>query len=118
MTNHLILDSDYFPQAYEGFKEFELKIYKDEITTFKDNDTITVEDQYTGSFYTAVITRVNYFCGVDEAFEVYNYEKFIPDAQSKEHAKLLYEIEPGFKENVMNHGVLVFKITRISELVE
>lgn len=118
MSHHIIIDKDLFPDLYEGIKEFELKTYKDDIQYYKDNDTITVEDELTGAFFTAVITRINYFSSIDDAFDVYNYKKFIPYAFSKTHAKTIYEKTSGFKEESMNHGVLVFRLTRISEIIE
>ena len=118
MTHHMILGRDCFPLAYEGIKEFEVKPYVNEYQYLEDNQTVTIEDELTGSFYTAVITRVNYFCNLDDAFDLYNYKKILPYAFNKEHAIEMIRTIGNFKINEMNHGVVVFKITRISEIVE
>ena len=112
------MNKDLFPDIYEGIKEFEMRVYINEVQHYQDNDTVTIEDEMTRSFFTAVITRVNYFCSIDDAFEIYDYKKFVPYAMSKEEAKKLYEKIPNFKEEAINQGVLVFKLTRISELIE
>ena len=118
MTHHMILGKDCFPLAYEGIKEFEIKPYINEYQNLEDNQAITVEDELTGSFYTAVITRVNYFVSLDDAFEIYDYKKILPYALSKEHGKEMLRAIGNFKINEMNHGVVIFKMTRISELIE
>jgi ASC-1-like (ASCH) protein len=117
MTHHLILEQYCFQQAYEGLKEYIISIYEDEVQHYKDNDTITIEDQLTGDFFAAIITRVNYFCSTEEALEIYDFKKVIPDAINKEHSfDMIYSLE-NFRQREINHGILIFKITRISELV-
>ena len=112
------MNKNLFPDMYEGIKEFEMRVYNNEVQYYQDDDTVTIEDEMTRSFFTAVMTRVNYFCSIDDAFEIYDYKKFVPHAMSKENAKELYEKIPNFKEEAINHGVLVFKLTRISEIIE
>lgn len=118
MTHHMILGRDCFPLAYEGVKEFEIKPYINEYQNLEDNQTITVEDELTGCFYTAVITRINYFVSLDDAFEIYNYKKILPYAFTKENAMEILRDIGNFKMNETNHGVVIFKMTRISEIVE
>ena len=118
MTHHMILGKDYFPLAYEGIKEFEAKPYVGEYRQIEDNQTITIEDELTGCLYTAVITRVNYFVSLDDAFEVFDYKKFLPYAFTKEHGMETLRATGNFKMEELNHGVVVFRMTRISEIVE
>ena len=118
MTHHLILGKDCFPLAYEGTKEYEVRPYINEFQNFNDNDTINIEDELTGFFYTAIITRVNYFSNLDEALEIYNYKKIFPECYNQEHAKELIRSRNDFKIHELNHGLIIFKINRISEIVE
>lgn len=118
MTHHMILGRDCFPLAYEGVKEFEVKPYVGEYQQIEDNQTITIEDELTALFYTAVITRVNYFVSLDDAFEIYDYKKILPYAFTKEHGMEMLRTTGNFKMDEMNHGVVVFRMTRISEIVE
>lgn len=111
MTHQLILEQELFPLMYEGRKEFVMKPYIEENKNFKDSETINVQDELTGLFYTGIITRVSYFNSVDEVFDMYSYKKFLPLSESKDLAKK--EILKTVNED---DGLIVFKITRISEI--
>ena len=118
MTHQIVMATDCFPLCYEGVKEFELKVYSDDVKNYKDNDTMEIYDELTGSYFVAVITRLTYFNSLEEVFDFYDYSSFIPYAFSKEHIITMYESSENFKMGVMNHGLLCFKITRICELID
>lgn len=111
MTHQLILEQELFLLMYEGRKEFVVKPYIEKFKKIKDNETITVQDELTGLIYTGVITRVSYFNSLDEVFDMYNYKKFLPLSPSIDLAK--EELRKKINED---DGLLVFKITRISEI--
>ena len=118
MTHYILLDEDNFPLCYDGTKNFDLKVYSDEGQNYKDNDTIEVHDSLTGFYFIGIITRVTYFNSLEDAFELYNYKDFLPFAFSKEHAMEVYRSLRNFKLGEFNHGVIAFRITRVSDIIE
>lgn len=118
MAHELHLEPKYFRQVFNGEKEYELRLYDSKRQTYQDKDILCVEEKYSGRYFTAVITRVQYFLYFNQVFEAIDYRKFLPDATSLADAIETYESFPGYTEKARQMGVLVFKITRISEITE
>ena len=118
MAHELHLEPKYFRQVFNGEKEYELRLYDSKRQTYQDRDVLCVEEKYSGRYFTAVITRVQYFLYFDQAFQAIDYKKFLPDATSVADAIETYEKFPGYAEKGREMGVLTFKVTRISEITE
>ena len=115
MTTHTLkLETNDFVQVYSGEKEYGLRLYDQETELYQDNDIIIVEEKESGSFFTATLTRVQYFMYFDQVFQAYDYKKFAPTAISVEDAIRMYEIIPEYSEKARELGLLVFKINKIS----
>ena len=118
MSHELHLDTKYFNQIYNGEKEYEMRIYDEKTQHYQDKDILSIEEKNTGRYYTVVITRVQYFLYFDQAFRCIDYRKFLPDVKSVANAIETYESFPDYAEKGKELGVLVFKITRISDIVD
>jgi hypothetical protein len=114
MTHHLVLGGDHFTQMYEGNVPLNIRPYTTIYRHFSDNDTVTVEDSTTGQFFTAVLTRVSYFNSVTDAFTVHSYKDIVPSAGSEIDAILFLHTN----KLIDTDGLLLFKVTRISDLME
>ena len=115
MTTHTLkLETNDFVQVYSGEKEYGLRLYDQETQLYQDNDIIIVEERDSGSFFTATLTRVQYFMYFDQVFQAYDYKKFAPTAISVEDAIQMYERIPEYSEKARELGLLVFKINKIS----
>ena len=114
MTHHLILRSDHFIQMYEENVPLNIRPYTNIYQHFSDNDTITLEDSATGHFFTAILTRVSYFNSLEDAFTVHNYKDIVPSVDSEIDAIFFLRTN----KLVDTDGLLLFKVTRISNLME
>lgn len=118
MAHTLHLESKYFLQMFNGEKEYEMRVYDEKRQRYEDNDILCIEENNTGRYFTAVITRVQYFLYFDQAFQAHDYRKFLPEAESLADAIETYEKIPGYAEKGRELGVLVFKISKISNITE
>ena len=118
MDHDLSLDSKYFYQVFNGQKEYEVRLYDSKRQQYQDKDILCIEEKYSGRYFTAVITRVQYFLYFDQVFEAIDYRKFLPDATSLADAIETYQKIPNYEEQGNQMGVLVFKISRISDIIE
>jgi len=118
MTHSLSLDHKYFIQVYNGEKDYEMCLYDEQRQYYEDNDIIVVNEKETCRFYTAIITRVQYFEYINKPLEVYGFQNFLPDAKDLTDAIETYEKFPRYTEKGRELGVLIFKITRISDISE
>lgn len=111
----LIYETDKFMDVYEGKKEYELKIY-DTTKYYEDTDTVIIQDKTKGSFFTGIITRVQFYSSLEKVFESVDFKKYVPTASSIREAIEYYENLPGFVQKVRDLGVISFKITKISSI--
>ena len=118
MTHSITLDYDYFMQVFSGLKDYEMRVYDEKRQHYEDNDILIVNEKGTSRFYTAIITRVQYFEYFDKPLELFGFEHFLPCASDLADAIETYESFPGYKEKGREHGVLIFKITKISNITD
>jgi ASC-1-like (ASCH) protein len=111
-------DTTEFLQIFKGETEYTMKVYDQERQLYQDNDILIVEEKNTGRFFTGRLTRVQFFMYFDQTFQAHNYKKFLPRATSVEDAIQTCEKIPGYAEKAREHGLLVFRINKISNIAE
>ena len=118
MDSHNIeVNAYYFLQYFNGEKEYMLRLYDGENQHYQDRDVICIEEKHTGRYFTGIITRLQYFLYFDQVFEAIDYRKFGPEPQSKADAIEIYERNPDFQQ-ARELGVITFRITRVSDIIE
>ena len=118
MTHTIQLSEFSFDLVYHGDKQYIMLLFDDNTQLYEDNDIVIVEEANTSRFFTVIITRVEYFEYIDKVFQAIDYNKFLPYARSKENAIETIENIPKFKDKARELGVLVFKVTKISNISE
>ena len=99
MNQVFIYDKEHFDAIYNGDKLYEAVPYKTN-QSIEDQDVIVIQEEFTGYFFTAIVTRVQYYNDIDTVFSVHSSELLKERKEYEEY----------------DDGYLVFKITRISDI--
>ena len=89
-----------FMNIYNGDSQYEVLPYKGEYKNLEDRDIVQICEIESYRNFTAVITRVQYYCDLETVLSVH------PEQLVKERNEYVYSED----------GYIVFKITRISDI--